>query len=241
MFKMNRLVGASDIGAGGRMRIGAVVDLIQDCSGFQVDSMAAVQEYFKAENVGFYMVSRQIDIKKLPVYGQLVTVGTVPYECKSFYGFRNTCIFDESGEVLVAHYCVGAFVNLATARPVKVPAEITAIFVSSEEKQDMEYTSRKVSVPADAAATDAGQIAVRRYHLDQNLHVNNARYADIAEEFLPEKWLNRYNRLRIDYRAPAKPNTVLTAKLIEISNGVVIDLLTDGVSQAALEFTEVTL
>lgn len=42
MYKIVRQVGNSHVGADGTLTLGAAVDFMQDCSGFQLDSEAQV-------------------------------------------------------------------------------------------------------------------------------------------------------------------------------------------------------
>lgn len=57
---------------------------------------------------------------------------------KSFMGYRNTVIYDEAGESCIESWSIGAFVNLETGRPEKLPPEIPAS-MKIDPKLEMEY------------------------------------------------------------------------------------------------------
>jgi acyl-ACP thioesterase len=208
------------IGWDNKVKAGAVADLLQDCSGFQIDTLDKVREYFDRENAGFSLISRQIDILRLPEYGETVTISSIPYACKTVYGYRNTYITDENGTFLVKAYCIGAFANLNTGRLTKAPDGILPQ-LSSAPAIDMEYTPRKIELP-DVPPVEAGCTEVGRYYLDQNRHVNNARYIDLSGEFLPEDI--EYNRIRIEYKQAAKRGDVVACRLYRAGNSVTTEL-----------------
>jgi acyl-ACP thioesterase len=236
-FHMQRRISAAMIGCDNKVKAGAIADLLQDCSGFQIDTLDKVRAYFDREHVGFYLISRQIDILRLPEYGEWVTISSLPYACKTVYGYRNTYITDENGDFLVKAYCIGAFANLITGRLTKAPGSILPQ-LSSEPAIDMEYTPRKIELP-DVTPIDAGCITVGKYHLDQNRHVNNARYIDLSGEFLPEDI--EYNRIRIEYKQAAKRGDAVGCKLYRADNLVTTELYDMNDEKTVFSVVEYTL
>ncbi|MCL2018345.1 MAG: thioesterase [Oscillospiraceae bacterium] len=244
MFSLERKIGYSSLGANGKMRIGAVVDYLQDSSNFHLQSMHFLQEYFRENDVGMYVVSRQLDIERLPRYGEDLVLNTFTHECKNMYGFRNTLIYTQSKELCVKANTTGAFINLKTAKPVKIPQNILEQ-IPIEPKFNMEYLPRKVKIP-DIDAEKFDELKVRRYHIDSNRHINNAKFLDIAEDFLPEDYYydcgnggRSIKRVMIEYKSPASQSDVIKPERYIYDNKVIIKLggADENVTFAVIEFT----
>ena len=174
MYKIVRQVGNSHVGADGTLTLGAAVDFMQDCSGFQLDSEAQVQEYFKAQNITMFLVSRQINLHEPVYYGETVDVVTAVYQLKNSYGFRNTNIYDKDGNVRISSYAGGAFIDLNQMKATAVPAEIVAAVPIDEKFQGMTYLPRKIRLPKDAEPLVLPEQTVCRYNIDINRHMNNS-------------------------------------------------------------------
>ena len=70
-------------------------------------------------------------------------------------------------------------------RPVPVPAALGENY-GLEEKYPMEYAPRKIQIPKGGEKKEP--LTITRAYLDSNQHVNNARYVQIAEEYIPESF-----------------------------------------------------
>ena len=93
MYTIERTVGNSHIGADGNIKISAVVDLFQDCCGFQLDCCPVTQEFYRRCNAVTFLLFRQLDFIRDVGYGQKVTIGTEVFQMKSTYGMRNTIMW----------------------------------------------------------------------------------------------------------------------------------------------------
>ena len=200
MHSVTRRVEVSDIARNGKMRLSALLDCLQDCAYDHLQGEETLSDYFEQTGNVMFLVSRQIDIKRLPVYGEQLTVTTWCYELKRMYGYRNTIIRDEGGEVCACAYEIGAFADPATSRPVKISQEL-ADAVEKHPAFDMEYTPRKISLPEGEADISA-PLKVYGSFVDMYGHVNNARYIELTEDFIPVG--RDISRIRIEYRQPLK-------------------------------------
>ena len=61
-----------------------------------------------------------------------------------------------------------------------------------------------------------------RHHLDTNLHVNNAQYAEIAREFLPEDF--EIQELQIEYKKAAVLGDRMFPRISRDENGYTVSL-----------------
>lgn len=233
MYKIRTRIGASQTNIDGYFRDSAIIDLMQDCSGFQLDADTGVMPYFLEHNIAMFLVSRQIDILRRPAYGETVTAETSIYGIKQFYGYRNSNIFGEDGKPCILSYAMGAFVSRETGKPVRMPQEMLDT-VCLEPQTDMEYLPHKLKFPKEGWETFA-PYPISRFQIDVNHHVNNARYIDIGAEYLPEGFDAK--RIRIAYKSPAKLGDVLVPERIITEPGCLIRLRReDGSSVCEMEF-----
>ncbi len=237
MHTLEARVGASQVDAAGLLQYGALLDLMQDCSGFQLDTEAGLNAYFRESKIGMYLASRQIELYRRPVYGECVQLFTSIYDCKRVYGYRNTWMLDTDGKVCAASYCIGVFIQLATGRPVRVPDAVIQS-VSFAKPYPMPYLPHKLSLPdASAPWQQSAPVPVLSYQIDRYQHMNNARYLDVAAAFLPEECPS--GRIRIAYRTPAKLGDMLYPRICRTAESCVISLTdADGKSYADMEFSQ---
>ena len=225
MYIMEREVECSDIGLSGEIRNSAILDLLQDCTIRHLDTHPVMAPFFKEENSCMFLVSRQLQILRRPRYHEHITVKTWTCELKRMYGFRNTMIYGADGEELVMSYESGAFMDIATQRPIKAPQELIEK-VKIYPKADMEYASRKITVPKGSTEIYP-DITVLKCFIDMNEHVNNARYLDITDEYISDT--TAVKEIRVEYKAPIRLDSRIHAEVLRADNSVYVSLVGDKV------------
>ena len=83
-------------------------------------------------------------------------------------------------------------------RPTLVPEELIARY-DLEEPYPMQYAARKITLPKEGREEEP--IEITRAYLDSNNHVNNAKYVQIAEDYLPDDFM--IQELRVEYKRQA--------------------------------------
>lgn len=209
MFQIERTVAISDTAPGGCLRLSHALDYLLECECFQMDSEDEFSVYLRDNGFAVFLAFRQVEIFRLPAYGEHLTIRTNVYDCKNFFGFRNTTIYDERGEICVLCAAIGAFVDRASGRPAKVPTEIVRGF-RFDPPLHMEYLSRKIALP-DREPERLAPFRVKSHQADMYGHFNSNRSFDEVMEYLPEDF--RFNRLRLEYKAQAKPGELITPAL----------------------------
>lgn len=234
MYTISELVTPSRTGKDGRLKLVAALNMMQDCSEMWLDSEPQLKSYFQANNISQLLVSRQIDILRTPSFGENMTIHTSIFENMGVYGYRNTIIYDEKNEPCYVTWSTGAFLNHSTGRLAKLPPAITANVVL-DPRYTMEYLDRKIHLP-EGHYTKHTAIEVRKDDIDYNLHMNNAQYVRVANEFLPNEF--EVKRLRIEYKLPAKYQELLYPEILEADNGkIYIAFLNEkGQQYAVMEF-----
>lgn len=218
MFQIERTVGSSHLDEKGEMRLSAAVDFMQDCCCFQLDSEKELTEYFQENKVTMFLISRQINLIKPAHYGDRISIRTSIYQFRPSYGYRNTMIYNHKGELLVSSYAGGAFVDIETGSATSVPRPLMETVPMDPKFEGMEYLPRKVRLPKETEAQVFAPTPVFRYYLDHNRHMNNARYLDIAQEYLPADF--KTATCRIEYKTAAKYGDMLIPVRYEPQPGI---------------------
>jgi acyl-ACP thioesterase len=233
MYRIDTQVFLSASGADGLLRFDAAMDMMQDCSVLWTESEPGFKRYLADNNLVMILANRQADVFRMPAYKERLAVETSIYECKGAFGKRNTVIYDESHAPCLTSWATGAFVGIDTARPFRLPPEITDAIVINP-KIEMEYLDRRIAVP-DMEGKTFPPIAVKPLDIDFNWHMNNGRYVKHAMGFLPDGFA--ISRFRVEYKKPAVKGNLLYPAVKE-SQGRIYVLLTDGEGgeYAAMEF-----
>ena len=169
----------------------------------------------------------------MPRFKEDLTVTTSVYEVKPMYGFRNTFITDAAGEPCIKTWSMGAFVDLSTGRLKRIDDETIATIVM-DDKRDMSYRDRRIILPLEGGVT-LDPVPVMRADIDYNRHMNNACYARIAMELLPEDF--EVKGMRMEYRVPAKLGDQLTPTIFNQGGTITVRLAIGTETSAIIEFT----
>lgn len=224
MYEFSSRVRYSETDADGNMKWDALVNYLQDCSTFQSEDCGLGVRYLGGLSQAWVINYWQIDIKKLPVLAEHIIIGTIPYEIRGFFGFRNFYIkSQETGEIYVQANSVWTLIDLKNVRPMKVNAEMQAAFAIGE-KLDMEYTDRKIVTPELGKAYEP--IQVMPHHLDSNNHVNNGQYIALALNFLPQGATIR--RIRTEYKKSAYLGDILIPMVQTEEECVTVSFVKEG-------------
>ena len=84
------------------------------------------------------------------------------------------------------------------------------------------WSQRKIALPERGEEKEPVQVA--RFHIDTNHHMNNEKYVQVAEEYLPAGY--EVNRLRAEYKKAAVLGDILYPTVME-ENGQITVLLAD--------------
>lgn len=214
MYTIRHRIATSDVGPDKLLKIGAVGMLMQDCSTFQFESDSKFAACLRDNHMGVFMASRQVDVQRMPRYGEEVEISTWVHGCRGFYGLRNTVIRDAAGELCVACFCIGAFVKRDTGHPFIMPKSSYADMVSAEPLE-MEYLPRKIAVPEGVCYAEVRRDFVEPGYLDANGHLNAGRSLDIAAACIdyPVK------RVRVEYKAQGRPGVAFAVERADVAPG----------------------
>ncbi len=224
MYSIKRKVAMSDVGADNRLKIVSMLESFGDCEQFQIDDTPYITDYFSSNNFGLYVGFRQIDIYSMPEYGSEFSVVTGIYEVGKVMGYRNTCAYDSSGNIISKSYTMGATVDLKTQKATRVSNEYIDGF-KADEKVDMEYTSRKVILP-QCEPIKLKEFNVPSHFIDNYKHMNNVNYIAVALACLGVGYNPK--RIRVEYKLSARAGESITPYLYKVNGKSYVSLV--GVS-----------
>src|SRR5690554_1445604 len=214
----------------------AMINLLQDIEGIHISYLKEFSKYLNDNNCGVFLTYRQIDILKKPLFGDKLKLTTYPFNTKSASGYRHIYINDQNNNPLVVTTAFGAFVNLETNRPVRVPKEIIETINDKEIDSNIEVLSRKIEYNKEKYQL-LDKVVIKKSHIDRYNHVNNSHYVAFVIDSYEKDLI--FNRIRSEYLNSFKLNDECYIYLVEENNDKTTFLLenTDKVVYAIIEFS----
>lgn len=219
MYSYQNRIRYSELDENGHLKVEALLDHFQDCSTFHSEDLGVGMDYLSKKHMVWVMSAWQIVVKRYPVLGEKVTVATAPYDFKSFLGYRNFWMLDESGEKVAYANSIWTLLDTITGHPVKPDRELIETYELSPAL-DMDYAPRKIGVPKGLVPGETVQI--RKHHLDTNHHVNNGQYVRIAIDSLEKE--SRIRQLRAEYKKQVVLGDTLTPWILKEEENTVVVL-----------------
>ncbi|MBR4555603.1 MAG: hypothetical protein IKO27_08455 [Ruminococcus sp.] len=233
MTSITRPTYYSHFAADSTMRRSAIIDFMQDCCTISRREDTAIGEMMISGEALLYVAYRQLDIISQAAYREKLTVQTGLFGAKRIYGQRVTEIIGEDGSLRARSYLVSTLVKASTRKPINLPKEINDSIVLCPAP-DMELTPRKIIVP-DCEPRRFEPFTALRCQADTNGHINNARYADLADELVPAD--ANVTRARFEYKASFMPGDKIFPALYPTDTGAVMTLSNEaGLVCAVVEY-----
>lgn len=233
MYTYKSRVRYSETGTDMRLTLEGIINYMQDCSSFHYEDLGCSNSYLESIELGWILNSWQLIIERRPEAFEPITIGTLAYDFKGIYGYRNFVIEDEAGNRCAYANTVWVLMNTKTGKPTKVVPEAVKGY-SSQPKLPMEYKDRKIHPPDSMRSFES--FPVLKTHLDSNHHVNNSKYIQMAMEYLPGEF--EAGELRVQYIKSALLGDIIIPKMAYRDNKHYISLEDSaGSVYAALEFT----
>ena len=219
MYTFGSRIRYSETDSDGILTMASLINYFQDCSTFQAEDLGLGVAKLKEMHLVWVLSSWQIAVERYPALGERVVIGTLPYALKGFLGYRNFALMDEKGEYLAKANSLWSLLDTRTNKPTAIPQIMTEGY-RPEEKLEMEYAPRKITVPSEGIPKEP--TVVKQHHLDTNYHVNNQQFIDIAMDYLPEGFAVR--QVRADYKRQAFLGDVLMPRVLETADSVWVAL-----------------
>ena len=232
MYSLKYKVTTSTCDSEGRLKLYSALQMMQDCSEMWIDSEPGIKQYFTVQNMAQLLVSRQVEIVRVPSYKEELTVTTSVYGMKPMFGFRNTFIYDAEGKPCYRTWSMGAFVDKSDGKLKRID-EATLDSMHLDPQLELNYQDRRIILPKEGGKT-LEPIRVLRADIDYNKHMNNANYVRVAMELLPEDF--EVKGLRVEHRVAAKLADQLIPTLYEQDGTYIVALSIGNEVSAIIEF-----
>lgn len=183
----------------------AIIDLFQDCSTFQSETLGVGMAWLKEKRRGWFLTHWHIIVDRRPTSYENVVVGTFAQRFKGITADRNFYLRDEAGDYAVRALSSWVFVDLDTGKPTRPTPEHVEPY-GLHAPLEMPDVPRKIALPDTLEARTP--FTVLRHHIDTNGHMNNCEYVREALDLLPDAAWN-CNDVRVDYRRAATEGDVV--------------------------------
>lgn len=231
MYQFSSRVRYSEVNSEKILTLPALLDYLQDCCTFQSEELGVGVDYLADNHAAWVLSSWQIRICRYPEFGEQITVSTWAYDFKGFYGYRSFKVEGEDGELLAYANSLWVFMDTDTMRPMRINQKMIDVYLPQmAEIIGKDWGDRKLQVPEGGTAGEP--IRVQRCHIDTNHHVNNGKYVQMAEEFLPEDF--EVGELRVEYKKAAVLGDVLTPVYCVNENQVTVTLADEAGKTCAI-------
>ena len=231
MYSFNSRVRYSEVNSEKELTLPSLLDYLQDCCTFQSEELGVGVDYLADNHAAWVLSSWQIRICRYPEFGEQITVSTWAYDFKGFYGYRSFKVEGEDGELLAYANSLWVFMDTDTMRPMRINQKMIDVYLPQmAEIIGTDWGNRKLQVPEGGTAGEP--IRVQRCHIDTNHHVNNGKYVQMAEEFLPEDF--EVGELRVEYKKAAVLGDVLTPVYCVNENQVTVTLADEAGKTCAI-------
>lgn len=218
MYEFTSRVRYSETGPDLKMTIGSLINRMQDCSVFHSESVGRGIKPVGQAETAWVIISWQIFIKKMPSLGDPITTRTLARRFHGFEADRDFTIRDDKGNLLAFATSRWIYFQFKSQMPVRIPKiEIDSYGIDPaiETEPDISFqrAPRHIAVPKDLEPKTFEPIQIVRHHIDNNGHVNNVQYLDMAFQYFDLK--KTYSEIRVEYSHQAVLGDVLIPYVYE--------------------------
>ena len=191
----------------GKLKLSALLYFAQEVAGKHCIQLGADYETLRRKNLCWAVTRHRVQITRLPVRGETITVETWPMPTTRVAYPRSMVAYDADGNELFRSISLWVLIN-GESRAMVLPGK-SGVDVLGTLK-GTELASPRSLVPGPANCTE--QRTVTYSCLDRNGHMNNTRYLDWVMDLLPAQF-HREHPLRdflICYHAEALEGQKIT-------------------------------
>ena len=212
-----------------RARLSTILQQLSDVAGLAYDAKGYTHEWLWEHGNVFLLSRFSLRFFRMPGVNEELTVETWEKGTKGPLFYRLFSIYDKRGKKIVDSESAWVLVNPQTRQIIR-PKEFTGHFNLYPEKKVDTLPCEKINPKIDFQTQ--GTYIIRYADLDGNGHTNNAKYADIACNFIPiELFDEPVKDFRIQFKQEAKLYQELTIQTaIEGKHVYVRGMLGDIVS-----------
>ncbi len=166
-----------------RLKPSALLYLIQDISGNHAAQLGNSWEILAQKNLFWALIRHKIEITRLPVAGEEITLQTWPMPTTRVAYPRATVAFDQQGNELFRSVALWVLMDLTT-RAMVLPGKSGVVVNGLLRGSELEIPPS--ILPKEMVNTTTHTVGYSL--LDRNGHMNNTRYLDWTDDLLSSQF-----------------------------------------------------
>ena len=186
----------SDCNERGVLRPTALLRLMQEATTEHHRILGAGREECQARGILWMITHWYVRIHRMPRAGENIELETWPGKTRYVFFLRYFRLTDEAGELLVEGCAQWVLVG-AESRSFLFPHSCGISIPQETKGCELKMPGRIFPPMLD----HVGSFTVPREFIDGNGHMNNARYLDIAENYVNQEAMEVLRELRIEYHS----------------------------------------
>jgi medium-chain acyl-[acyl-carrier-protein] hydrolase len=204
-----------DIGLNARMRMSSVCSYLAEVAGKHANHLDIGHQFMQQQGMVWVLSRLFVKIDKMPRWGQDFYVETWPMGCERIF-FRRDYKIDDGNNILIRATSYWLLIDLKTRKP-KTYALNEDVLKANAGKFSMDMPTEGFP----AVVTDTCEIHPVKYSdLDQNNHVNNARYVEWIFDVLDAEVLEKASPVffSIEYKHEAKAGDAVHLRKVRLES-----------------------
>ncbi len=179
------VVRTSEIDSNKRLKIPALIQLLQEASMQNVLSLKLSVWDLEDEKLSWVLLKKEIKINTLPTVGQPIRIKTYPAGFHRIFAYRDFIVMDEHNNILATAASVWGLINTQTRKLMTIPPYE---FYNIIPDEILEKPNFKLSAKMEAQYSRPTNIVW--HNLDWNGHVNNIVLIQSMLDAIPNEYLN---------------------------------------------------
>lgn len=210
MYQEEIVVRYSDSDSEGKCSLISVINYLQDVSTDHSSAIGYSVSNLKHMNVFWAILTWRIELTKIPVYQDHLTIRTFANLLNRCFSVRGFDILDAQGNVIGLAASRWVMCNATTFHVMKILEGMPETYGRDDYMplEPPKITGREI---AELALQEHSRIRVSRRDIDTNGHVNNASYVAYALDALPDDGVDM-RTLEVHYRSAAYLGDTLVIK-----------------------------
>ena len=208
IYEQNYRIAYSDTDPMRRLRLSRLFTLLQEAATNHATALGAGRDKTLDRGIVWIVTLQQAIVHRMPVYDEPVRIITWPGQPKHLLFPRFYRVEDDGGNALIEASSFWALMDQSTRKALF--AEQSGVAVPGVR------TGQEIGLPRppQAPKTEETSVFTVPYsYADQNGHMNNTRYFDLAEDCMPESFRARtLCEVRTEYSREALPDAEITLK-----------------------------
>jgi len=208
LYKKRFIIGIGDVDFTKALKLSTLFDYFQDAASYAAQRLGLGIDKLEKYSVTWVLLRMRVDIDRLPVWNEEITVETWPQPPKKIEFERDFIVRDKDGNVLIRAVSTWAIIDIKTRELQR--AELISIECPS-------YISQRAIECRPGKIKPCGQLEIAYKKtigysdIDFNGHLNNSRYIDYVMDCFPVESHKKYRvkSIEINYVNEAFPGDSL--------------------------------